>query len=160
MVWNEVDFLTVVHFILYGMMKCGMFFPDEHGARYTNQVQWFIELNKLTLREPCPCSTIVWRYGMRKPGSKTGMSPVCENRPHTVYARVCRGMCKMIERSLLEILVKGGTVSLLCRSELATVGKWGVTSLLRQRRKLNGKGTMSRLRERRDVISLRYWGFL
>ena len=29
---------------------------------------------------------------MRKPGSKTGMSPVCENRPHMVYARVCRGM--------------------------------------------------------------------
>jgi hypothetical protein len=51
------------------------------------------------------------------------MSPVCENRPHTVYARVCRGMCKMIERSLLEILVKEGTLSLLCRSELATVGK-------------------------------------
>ena len=51
------------------------------------------------------------------------MSQVCENRPHAVYARVCRGMCKMIERSLLEILVKGDTVSLLCRSELETVGK-------------------------------------
>jgi hypothetical protein len=50
------------------------------------------------------------------------MSPVCENRPHMVYARVCRGMCKMIGRSLLEIFVKGGTVSRLCRSELATVG--------------------------------------
>jgi hypothetical protein len=22
------------------------------------------------------------------------MSPVCENRPHMVYAKVCRGMCK------------------------------------------------------------------
>jgi hypothetical protein len=51
------------------------------------------------------------------------MSPVCENRPHMVYARVCRDMCKMIGRSLLEIFVKGGTVSRLCRSELATVGK-------------------------------------
>jgi hypothetical protein len=47
----------------------------------------------------------------------------CENWPHMVYARVCRGMCKMIGRSLLEIFVKGGTVSRLCRSELATVGK-------------------------------------
>jgi hypothetical protein len=51
------------------------------------------------------------------------MSPVCENRPHMVYARVCRGMCKMIGRSLLEIFVKGGTVSRLCRRELATVAE-------------------------------------
>jgi hypothetical protein len=52
------------------------------------------------------------------------MSPVCENRPHMVYARVCRGMCKMIGRSLLEIfVVKGGTVSSLCRRELATVAE-------------------------------------
>jgi hypothetical protein len=32
-------------------------------------------------------------------------------------------MCKMIGRSLLEIFVKGGTVSRLCRRELATVAE-------------------------------------
>ena len=119
------------------------------------QIKYNDLLNSINWRcvNRAPCSTIVWRYGMRKPGSKTGMSPVCENRPHLVYARVCTGMCKMIGRSLLETFVKGGTVSRLCRSELATAGKWGVTSLSRKRRKLNGEGTMSRLRERRDIIS-------
>jgi hypothetical protein len=64
-----------------------------------------------------------------KTGSKTGMSPVCENRPHMVYARVCRGMCKMIGRSLLEIFVKGGTVS-----RLWWMVQWGNEYLARFKR--------------------------
>ena len=50
---------------------------------------------------------------MRKPGSKTGMSPVCENRPPMVYARVCRGMQGHVQNDR-EIFVREENVARRC----------------------------------------------